>query len=686
MEIPFLKDLAVIFALSIAVLLVCHRLRIPTIVGFLLTGAVAGPSGLELIHAHEDVKVLAEIGVVLLLFSIGIEFSLENLLRIRKAIFLGGTVQVLLTFLVGFSVASAFGIHKGAAMFLGFLLSLSSTAIVLKGLQQRAELESPHGRTTLAVLIFQDVAVVPMMLLTPVLAGDLQTVGNSLLPLLVKGVAIVVLAIISAKWFVPWILYQVARTRSSELFTVSVVMICVAVAWLTSAAGLSVGLGAFLAGLIISESEYSSHALGGIRPFRDVFSSFFFISIGMLLDCRFLIEEPVWILLATLGVLFVKGGVAALATLILGYPVRTLVLVGVALCQIGEFSFLLAEMGLEHGLFVGKTYQLFLAVSVLTMAATPFLLALAPRLAAALTRLPLPEKLKSGKRSTAVSGRPGRTNHLVIVGFGVNGRNLARISKLVGIEYVIVEMNAETVRRERANGEPIFYGDAMHTVVLKHAGIEHARVLVVAIPDPVAVRKITETAREMNSVVHIIVRARFLDQLKPLVQCGASDVVCAEFETSVEIFTRVLRKYLIPQDEIDRFTTEIRSDSYDMLRSPSLAPLALSDLPLMHSELEITVLRVREGSRVSGKTLAELHLRRDHGVTVLGIRNVGRMSLDVSPHDKLEVDNLVLLLSRPENLVDVSALFRPEPVPDRAVEEIDDVEKTEREDVLEADH
>jgi len=444
MEIPLLKDIIIIFGLAIFVLFICHRLHVPTVVGFLLTGIFVGPYGLGLIKAIHEVEIFAEIGVVLLLFTIGIEFSLERLLQIRKSVLIGGSLQVFLTFWATLLISKQFGQAFGESVFIGFLVALSSTAIVLKLLQERAEVDSPHGRTTLGILIFQDIIVVPMILITPLLAGATGSLGESLLVLLAKGICIILFVIVSAKWIVPQVLYQIARTRNPELFLLSVVVICFGVAWLTSWAGLSLALGAFLAGLIISESEYSHQALGNILPFRDVFTCFFFISIGMLLDVGFLYQKPVFIGLVALGVIFLKSIIAGSVAILLGFPLRIGILVGFALGQIGEFSFILSKAGVEHGLLAGNIYQMFLSVSILSMAATPFIIGFGPRLADIILRLPLPEWLISGFYPVSAIKIADRKDHLIIIGFGVNGRNLAQAARVAGITYVIIEMNPET--------------------------------------------------------------------------------------------------------------------------------------------------------------------------------------------------------------------------------------------------
>ena len=396
MEIPLLTDIVIIFGLAIAVLLLFHFLRLPSVVGLLLTGILAGPHGFRLIGAIHEVEVLAEIGVIFLLFTIGIEFSFKKLVEIKKQVLFGGSLQVGLTILAVFVFARQVGLSTPEAIFYGFLISLSSTAIVLRLIQERAEVDTPHGRTGLGVLLFQDVIIVPMILVTPILAGNPSDHLNSdIFVFAAKGIAIVCLVPVAAKWLIPWLLHQVARTRSKELFLLSIVAICLTIAWLTSNAGLSLALGAFIAGLIISESEYSHQALGNILPFRNVFTSFFFVSIGMLLDTGFLVNNLLLILIASTGVLVLKAVIASSTAILMGLPLRSGILTGLSICQVGEFSFILSRTGVEHGLLADH-YQLFLAVAVLTMAATPFIISLAPRFADRILQMRLPIKLKTG--------------------------------------------------------------------------------------------------------------------------------------------------------------------------------------------------------------------------------------------------------------------------------------------------
>jgi CPA2 family monovalent cation:H+ antiporter-2 len=659
MGIPVLQDVLIIFALSMVVLFICHRLHVPAIVGFLLTGLLAGPHGLGLITADKEVEVLAEIGVVMLLFTIGIEFSLKDLIRIKRAVLMGGSLQVLLTLAATFLFSRHFGYGLGESIFAGFLVALSSTAIVLKLLQDRGEIESPHGQTTLGILIYQDIMIVPMILLTPFLAGKAGGLGTVLPLLLAKAIGIIVLVILSAEYIVPKILYHIARTRSRELFLLSIVVMCLAVAWLTHSMQLSLALGAFLAGLTISESEYSHQALSNILPFRDLFASFFFISIGMLLDIHFLFAKPALIFVLTLGVLLTKSLLGTAAVLLLGLPMRTAILVGLGLSQVGEFSFILSEEGVKHGLLGGEIFQLFLAVSVLTMAATPFIIMLGHRMTEVLLRLPLPEKLKSGLYPlpglTDAGKKVNLKGHLIAVGFGINGRNVTRAARLAGVPYLIIEMNPKTVRVEKEKGEPIYYGDAGQEAVLKYANIKEASIVVLVIADPAATRRIASIARRLNPNVHIIAKTRFLQEMEPLYKLGVNEVIPEEYETSLEIFSRVLTRYLIPRDEIDRFVTEVRSDGYEMFRRHPQDPTTFADLQSYIPDVQINTIRAGAASPVVGRTLSEIELRKKYGVTLLAIRRDKQILSNPGGETKIEANDILVVLAPVEKLVQMSA-------------------------------
>ncbi len=653
MDIPILNELVIVFGLSIGVIICCHRLKIPPIIGFLLTGLLAGPHGLGLIQATHEVEVLAEIGVILLLFVIGMELSFDELLRLRKPVFLGGLTQVLLTIIVFDGLAYICGFSISRTVFVGFLAALSSTAVVLKLLTERAEINAPHGRISLGILIFQDIIVVPMMLLVPLLAGESENLGLTLVLLVGKALLIVAVLYVLAKKVLPWVLLLVVRTRSRELFLLTTLGLCFSIALLTSSFGLSLSLGAFLAGLLISESEYSLSALEGVLPFRDVFTSLFFISIGMLLDTGYVFDHLLLVALISVVVLAVKSLIATGAVMVLRYPLRVAAQTGLGLGQIGEFSFVLAGVGLSSGLIGMNEYQLFLSAAILTMAVTPFLMSAAPRL---VTYLPERRESLLAMETTSEDFETLK-DHLIIVGFGVGGKHLAKAARMANISYVVIEMNPDTVREEKSKGEPIFYGDAAHNTVLEHAGVDRARILAVVIADPAAIRYITETAYRLNPGLHIIVRTRFVSEIEPLRSLGAREVIPEEFETSVEIFNRVLTAYLIPRNEIDRFTAEVRAEGYGLLRKREDTWEPTCDLSGVCSGFEVVALRVDEGSFMDGQTLKDAELRKVHGLNVVAVQRKGQMIANPEAGFELQAGDTAYVFAEHIRIMDKDYLF-----------------------------
>ncbi|MCX7678657.1 MAG: cation:proton antiporter [Spirochaetes bacterium] len=653
MENTTLINITIIFAVSLPVLYLFLRLNLPSLLAFLCAGIALGPYGLGIIKSISEVNVLAEIGVVLLLFTIGIEFSLSNLQKIKRSVIIAGSVQMLSTIAIGFSISSAFGYSPKKALFFGFLVVMSSTAIVFKLLQERAELESPHGMNAAAILIFQDLMVVPLILIIPYLSDTSFVSNESILLVFVKAFIVTASIIAVARWVIPKVLYFAVKTRSRELFLLLIAVICLSTAWITHAIGLSPALGAFIAGLVISESEYSHEAIGNIMPFKDLFTGLFFVSVGMLTDLRALIEYPLCILFIIAGIIIVKSVLASIGVIILGYPIRTALLCGAYLAQIGEFSFLLAKIGYDRTIIGQQEYQLFILIVVIAMSLTPFIMAASPHVADAVQRIPF---LKNRIDHQPIEEIPQLTHHLIIVGFGINGRNVAKAAKLAGIKYIIVEMNPTTVRKEKEAGENIFFGDASHEAVLAHAGIGQAKVLVVAIADHGATLRIAKLARRLNPNLYIIIRTRFLHDLPHLYSLGADEVIPEEYETSIEIFSRVLSKYLVPRQEIEKLIATIRAEGYQMFRSLSLtsdAKQAFVNIP----HLEIARFSICERSPLAGKTLRDIALRTKYGITVVAIEREGTLIVNPSAHEMLRVGERVFIMGNRAQIESIYHLF-----------------------------
>ncbi len=651
--------MVLILALAVVVLYVFHRFRIPSVIGFLLTGVITGPHGLNLISNIHDVEVIAEVGVILLLFTIGIEFSLKSLLKIGRILLIGGSFQVLVTIAAITLVAYQIGNEINESVFIGFLVALSSTAIVLKLIQDKGEIDAPHGRITLGFLIYQDIIIVPMMLLTPLLAGNTGGIGTSYWEIILKFAGIALVIVLGTKYIIPFTLHRVARTQSRELFLLSIIVIAFAAAFLTYSLGLSLALGAFIAGLLISESEYSQQALGNVTPFLDVFASFFFISVGMLLDLQFITNNPVEVLIFTTVVLSIKLIIAGFASFILGYPLRTSIIVGFTLSQVGEFSFILSRIGVAEGIISDANYQLFLSVSVMSMAATPLAIWLATRLANQTSKWPLPDFLKYGLIPRPESTIAKIKGHLIIIGYGINGRNVSRAARYAGIPYSIIDINPDTVRSERNNGEIIHYGDAGEEEILTHANAEEAMILVSTLPMAGDNKRIIRAARKLNPHIHIIIRTRFVRDMKELFDIGADEVIPEEFETSVEIFTRVMNKYLIPHEEIEKLVAEVRSDGYKLFRSLSRnSEYQQSALSVFAPKVDIQSIHVCHKSVAIGKSIAEIEINNLDGLTLLAISSGKEIISKPAKNYVLRENDILFFLGQANKLNNIFDLFR----------------------------
>ncbi len=664
----YLAEIVILFVLSIVVVLICRSFRLPPIVGFLLTGVLCGPSALGLVNNKAVVDIMAEVGVAFLMFSIGMELSGKELLRMKKPLFIGGSAQVLFTigcvFLLTFWWS---GVRLG--IIYGCLATLSSTAIVLSLLQQKAQSESPHGRVCLAVLIFQDLAIVPMVLIFPLLGGGLELETESILYAAGKGLLVILGILLFGKFILPRLMFSVVKSKSRELLLMTTIGLCLAVALITSWVGLSLSLGAFLAGLMLAESEYSLNTLESIMPFKEVFSSIFFISVGMLLDISFFAGHIPAVLLAAAAIICVKILMAVPAVLMLNYSLRTAIITAFCLAQVGEFSFVLANSALDLNLISENAYQIFLASSIVTMVLTPILISAAPKAAVRMLGKGAPaaaavEQLEDDEEKDTGIIRDGRLlkDHLVIIGFGIGGQMVAKGAKRCNIPYIISEMNPDTVAKYRKT-EPIRHGDASYTLVLEHLGVATARALAILISDPAGGRAIIANARALNPSLHIIVRTRFLGNIDSYKEIGANEVIPEEFETSLEIFARVLNHYLVPRQTIDSYITAIRQKNYDMSRRLDMGGSIMNGLP----DVQLSAFTVEEGAPVANKSIGECALRKKHGVTAAGIRHGDSVNSSPNADTILLPGDTVYLLVTQEKLAAAAGLFL---APDHETREI----------------
>jgi len=655
MELTILRDIVIIFALSTFVNLLFTRLKIPTVVGYLLTGIIAGPHLLALVHEQHNIEILAEIGVVFLLFTIGLEFSLKHLLRIRKIVFFGGLMQVTLTALVFYSLSSFLDIEWKSSLFIGFLVALSSSALVLKLLQERSELTSNYGRTVLGILIFQDLLLVPLLLFTNLMGDPTVDIGNELGLLLIKTTGIILLVYVGNRWLLPKILHFIALAKNQELFMMSIFLICFAIALLTYRLGMSLAFGAFLAGLMISESEYSHNAFGNLLPFKDTFTSFFFVSIGMLLNLSFVTDNILLVAGSVLLVIFLKSIIASITGFVLGHTFRGIVLIGLALSQVGEFSFILAKVGFSYNILSEFSYQLFLAVTVITMAITPFLMGVSLPVANMFLKLPLPGFLVNGLFPLKEVDIPDFKNHLVIIGKDPSALKLSIMAKHYNIKHVSVVFDP-TVAKEKMNaGDNVVYGDAVNEPILLKAHVDKAEEVVISIGDIIPSMAIIEKVKKLNSNAFVIVRASHIENVQQLYELGADQVFPEKFEIAIDFFNRVLMKKLYPQKEINRMLAHIRNmnlgafSEKDMVKRTSI----LDELP----NVNISAIKVEEGSVAEGKTLGESDLRRKTGVTLLAVKR----GAEVIEHPTLKTrflkDDVIYVMGNPEQANLAGELF-----------------------------
>jgi len=559
-NLVYLRDLVIILAVAVAVVAVLHRFKIPSIAGFILAGVIVGPQALGVINDVHEVEMLAEVGVALLLFGIGLEMSLERLRRLWWPILVGGFLQVGLTVILAFFIAQTMGLLWRTSLFIGFLFAVSSTAIVLRGLQMRGEVDAPHGRLTLGILVFQDLCVVPMMLAIPILGGAASS-GSDVVMALFRAAAVIAGVLIAARFVLPYILGFIARTRQRHLFVTTVLLVCVGTAWVISSAGISLALGAFLAGMVVAGSEFRHQAMADVIPFKDVFTSIFFVSVGMLLAPASVAADFIPIAALFIAILVGKAFIVFFVGMIMRLPLRVSVLAAVALAQMGEFSFILIRSAGGTGLLDPGIENIIMASAILSMFVTPFALSAGPHLAAGVGRVRLLNRLQGvTSAQEAASQKQELTDHVIIGGYGYAGRQLADALRKCGVGYVIVDMNSETVRAASLEGEQIYFGDITSAEVLEHLGIHRARGLTLVINDPGATEQAVRVARDIAPHVRIMARTNYLLDIESLRAVGADDVVSAEMESAGAIVSQTLERCQIDKRQIDERLDEFRRE------------------------------------------------------------------------------------------------------------------------------
>ena len=658
-HLPLLDELAIISVLAVLVTVVLAKFKLPTVAGLLAAGALLGPYGLKLVRSVQAIEVLAEIGVVLLLFTIGLEFSFARLRDIFRRVAVGGLLQVGLTTVVTAAVAAAFGLPFRQGVFFGFVFALSSTAIVLRALVERRELDAPHGRFIVGTLIFQDLCVVPMVLVVPLLGpqapagGAAAGIGLAML----KAAGVVAGTIIIARFLVPRVLGWVDASRSREVFLLAIIGLCIGTAWLTSMVGLSLALGAFLGGMVVADTEYSHRAMGDILPLRDAFVSIFFVSLGMLFDIRVVLAHPLLVGGLLLGFLLGKGILATIAALAMRFPARVAWLAGVGLAQFGEFGFVLARLGQSHGIIDAETASPLLAAGVGSMFLTPLFVRWAPHVRAG-ERLLAPLERLIGVRSIdeADEGHSNLENHVVIAGYGLAGRFAAQTLSACGVPFVVLEMNADNVRAGKAQGHPVYYGDATSEEALGHAHLREARLFILLINDPQAAERVVDTVRRVAPSVPVLVRSRYFLEREGLFKLGAHDVVAEEVEGTVEVLARMLRWIEVPRNVIDERIEVVRAETQSSDRRQTVPRAMLREVRGL-DELKIESALVRGSSAAVGASPASLDLRSRTGALIVALRRGDQLLEQFDPAVPFEPGDIVYLVGTAKAIRRAMELF-----------------------------
>ncbi|MDF2952825.1 MAG: Kef-type K+ transport system [Thermodesulfobacterium sp.] len=664
MLFELLKSFLIIFVFAIIISSIFIRFKISPVIGFLLTGIIVGPSALGLIQDYHLIETFAEFGVIFLMFIIGVEFSIKKLIAYRKEILIVGLIQVVLTILT-VTLITLFFLKKSLStgIFFGSLVAMSSTALVLKILMDRGELTTSYGRVCFGILIFQDLCVILIMLLIPILGGKKGSIIDIFF-ILGKSLAILSCAFIAGLYIFPLIFHQIVKTRSRELFLMTILVLSLGTAFFSYKLGLSLALGAFLAGIVISESEYALQTIAEIKPIKDLLMAIFFISVGLLLKPYFIFSNLKLTVLTILLILLIKISTAFLSALIVSKNLRISLLTGLILAQTGEFSLVLALEGKKFGIIEEKWYQIFIGSSIVTLFLTPFLIEWSHKLTDYfLEKISHKSylKLKRRREKKKKEEKTHLSDHTIVVGYGIGGQNIVYGLKTLNIPYVIVDLNPNTVKIYKKKGEPIFFGDATNVEILRKLGIQNAKALVIVIGDNISARKITLFARKENPNLYIIVRTRFVAEIEDFVKLGANEVIPEEFEASIEIFAKVLHYYKVPRNVILDLLESIRKNHYKAFRTP-VKPLltSIENLEFLREVVTETYL-VKKESPLVGLTLKALDLRSKTGATIIAIKRNEEFIVNPSPNLTFK-ENDILILIGTETQLNTTLAFLENPI------------------------
>lgn len=633
---------------------ICIRLKQPVIAGYILAGVLVGPHGLRWINQPDQIEVLAEFGVAMLLFALGVDLSLKQVISSARRILSAGVSQIILSLAVGWVSAWLAGLVRSPAegFLFGSICAISSSVVISKTLLDRGELDSIHGRILIPLALVQDLSLVVIIPFLPVLSHTGSSDSSGILVAALKAVAFAAIVVIGATRVIPPVLARAAKTNAKEIFLLSILVLCLSIALLSQAFGMSIALGAFLAGLMMSESTYAHQALTDVSPLRDIFSIIFFVSVGMLLDPLFISNHWLDVGIFVICLIAGKAVIGALCALLATSNLRSAILVGVGLSQIGEFSFVLLTLGYRAGLLSDSIYNLFFAGAIVSMVASPVLMGITPRL--------LRSHFKNSAESPPESGRLDLQEHVIVCGFGRIGRNLGHILEAFQIPFLVIELNASIIEDLAIQGIPHIYGDAMNKLVLTKAQLSQASILVLSMSDPLSSEAIAAFARLTNPAIKVIARAHRHDEIRLFRSAGVNAVVQPEFEASIEITRLVLHGLNRPFNEVHHALNVIRSRRYAIFQPDidAMEPSAYVEFSGEQMGLWFSVDSVELHSR----SLADLDFRARTGATVAAVRRDGATFAFPEPTFKLECNDQIYAVGKCEQLERLQERFPLSPV------------------------
>jgi CPA2 family monovalent cation:H+ antiporter-2 len=651
MEHNTLRSILILMGVAVFVVAALRRLHLPAVLAYLLTGYLVGPHGLRLITDTADTRELAEFGVVFLLFTLGLEFSVPRFWVMRKSVFVLGGAQVLFTTLGTVAMARLMGADTATAIVLGGAFAMSSTAIVVKQLTEQNEIGLQHGRSAVAVLLFQDLAVIPFLILIPAMGRGIDSaIAGDMLWAFAKGTLAVVVILAAGRWLLRPLLHQIATARSAELFTLTALLVTLASAFGTAYLGLSLALGGFMAGMMLAETEYRHQVEADIRPFRDVLLGLFFITVGMLLNPSVVLRHWFLLIVAVAGLALFKIALIAVLSRRLGNDNNAALRTGLVLAQGGEFGFALLSLGLAQGIMRSQLAEFGLAVIVISMLISPLLIRYNRKLA---DRIFPESEIEDHDRLQHDIGRHQvhLENHVIIIGYGRVGQNVARLLEPEGFDFVALDLDPMRVRHAREAGDPVYYGDGTNRDVLRAAGIEKARVLVISYFKVSTALKILEHVKKMRPDIPVLVRTRDDAELEKLQAAGATEIIPETLESSLMLASHLLHVLGVPMSHILRKIQEVRTHRYSLLRSVFRGQDAVPIDNTHAFREQLHTVTLSQDAKAVSRTLADMDLK-SLGVVVTALRREGVVGRQPPGITVLKEGDVVVLWGTPEKLED----------------------------------